>query len=219
MTLAQQPGREIRSYVLRQGRVSQAQKRALEEDLPQFLFSREHCIAPQAAFDCPQPLTLEIGFGNGESLLEMAKQWPDRNFLGFEVHGPGVGHLLLGIKRFELRNVRVSQSDAVDFLRALPESTLQRIQIFFPDPWHKKKHHKRRIVNAELLGLAAQVLEPKGVLHVATDWQPYAEEIQTLFEADNRFSVVEAPQRPETKYERRGRRLNHLITDLAIQRC
>jgi len=219
MTLAEAPGREIRSYVLRQGRLSQAQKRALEEDLPQFLFSRDHCSSPQTAFDCQQPLTLEIGFGNGESLLEMAKQSPERNFIGFEVHGPGVGHLLLGIKRFELKNVRVSQSDAVDFLRALPGASLQRIQIFFPDPWHKKKHHKRRIVNAELLGLAAQVLEPKGVLHVATDWQPYAEEIQTLFEVDQRFSVVEAPQRPETKYERRGRRLNHVITDLAIQRC
>ncbi|MEK9749850.1 MAG: tRNA (guanosine(46)-N7)-methyltransferase TrmB [Pseudomonadales bacterium] len=219
MTLAQHPGREIRSYVLRQGRLSQAQKRALEEDLPQFLFARDHCSAPQTVFDCPQPLTLEIGFGNGESLLEMAKQSPELNFLGFEVHGPGMGHLLLGIKRFELRNVRVSQSDAVDFLRALPEASLQRIQIFFPDPWHKKKHHKRRIVNADLLGLAARVLEPEGVLHVATDWQPYAEEIQTIFEADQRFSVVEAPQRPETKYERRGRRLNHVITDLAIQRC
>ena len=219
MTLAEPPGREIRSYVLRQGRLSQAQKRALEEDLPQLLFSRDHCSSPQAAFDCLQPLTLEIGFGNGESLLEMAKQSPERNFIGFEVHGPGVGHLLLGIKRYELRNVRVSQSDAVDFLRALPEASLQRIQIFFPDPWHKKKHHKRRIVNVELLGLVARVLEPEGVLHVATDWQPYAEEIQTLFEADPRFSVVEAPQRPETKYERRGRRLNHVITDLAIQRC
>ena len=180
MGLAEHRSREIRSFVLRQGRLSQAQKRALDEDLPQFAFNQEHCLSPHSAFSQVQPLTLEIGFGNGESLLEMAATSPDRNFLGFEVHSPGVGHLLLGIKRLGLTNLRVSQADALTYLRAFPRGELACLQIFFPDPWNKKKHHERRLINADFMSLAADKLALGGLMHVATDWQPYAEEVRAL---------------------------------------
>ena len=209
----------IRSFVLRQGRLSPGQRRALEEDLPRYEFCAEHENDPQSAFPSPQPLTVEIGFGNGESLLEMAADNPNQNFLGFEVHGPGVGHLVIGIKARGLSNLRVSQADAIPVISRFPAESLAKLQTFFPDPWHKKKHHKRRILKPAFLELAHRLLTPEGIVHVATDWAPYAEEIGILFSSDARYVGVDAPSRPPTKYERRGERLGHAIQDLAIKKA
>ena len=209
----------IRSFVLRQGRLSPGQRRALEEDLPRYEFCAEHARDPQSAFPSRQPLTVEIGFGNGESLLEMAADSPNQNFLGFEVHGPGVGHLVIGIKALGLSNLRVSQVDAIPAITRFPAESLAKLQTFFPDPWHKKKHHKRRILKPSLLDLAHRLLVPDGIVHVATDWSPYAQEIEMLFSGDARYVRVDSPSRPTTKYERRGERLGHVIRDLAIKKA
>ena len=214
----EQRDQPIRSFVLRQGRLSPGQRRALEEDLPRYEFCGENENDPQSAFPSRQPLTVEIGFGNGESLLEMAADSPNQNFLGFEVHGPGVGHLVIGIKALGLSNLRVSQADAIPAISRFPAESLAKLQTFFPDPWQKKKHRKRRILKPSFLDLAHRVLVPEGIVHVATDWLPYAEEIEILFSGDARFLGVDAPSRPTTKYERRGARLRHVIQDLAIKK-
>jgi tRNA (guanine-N7-)-methyltransferase len=224
--------RPVRSYVLRQGRLTPGQEKALESLWPEYGLSLEdENRAP--VFDQEAPLTLEIGFGMGESLAEQARLHPDRNFIGIEVHRPGVGHLLMQIRDLGLRNLRIYQADSLDVLnRAIADSSLSVLQVFFPDPWPKKRHHKRRLINEAFIRLAHQKLVPQGVLHVATDWQPYAEEIVSLFETCAQeegsagpgssgqapaFRQVTAPARSETKFERRGKKLGHSITDLAYQ--
>ena len=211
--------RGIRSFVLRQGRLTPGQNRALEELFPRFgITESTESLDAEQIFGNLQPITLEIGFGMGDSLAEMAQLHRDRNFLGIDVHGPGIGHLLMRIEALELTNVRVMQADAAEVLRRqITSGWLDRVQVFFPDPWPKKKHHKRRLVSQAFLDHVIQRVRGGGLLHVATDWREYAEEIALLIDRDDRFVSVEPPARPETKYEKRGVRRGHIVTDIAAQ--
>lgn len=216
--------RRVRSFVRRPGRMTRAQERALAELLPVFR------VPPQTddlrlAFDRQRPLVVEIGFGNGDALAWMAANEPERNFVGIEVHEPGVGRLLQSVKNRELENVRVAVRDAVEVLRdqARP-GTLEEVRIYFPDPWPKKRHHKRRIVQETFLALVADRLCPGGRLHLATDWQPYAEWMLEQLAASSHFEnvgnpfVERPPWRPQTHFERRGARKGHAIFDLLYRR-
>ena len=207
----------IRSYVIRQGRLSKGQKRALEEQYPHYLFEASYFSSPQLAFPSQQPLTLEVGFGMGDSLVQMAAEATDQNFLGLEVHGPGVGHLILETERRRLTNLRVINADVWSVLPKLADQSLARIQVFFPDPWHKKRHHKRRLVDTAFLDCAAAKLSPNGLLHLATDWLPYAEVMETTLQGHDAFEFCEPPPRPVTKYEKRGLRLGHTVRDIAAR--
>ena len=169
-------------------------------------------------FPRKQPVCLEIGFGMGESLAEQAESNPDINYIGIEVHRPGVGHLLILAAQAGLTNLRVFAEDSLDVLDGcLPDQSLSSVQIFFPDPWHKKRHHKRRLINGDFLLLLSRKLESSGLLHIATDWRPYAEEIQALMADYPQYQTETPPARPETKFERRGVGLGHEITDLAYR--
>lgn len=208
--------REIRSYVLREGRITPGQKRALEEAWPAYGLDLDQGEITPETFDQAQDVVLEIGFGMGDSLFEMAAADPTHNYLGVEVHGPGVGHLLQKAEQAGLRNLKVYKADSNHVLNeCVPDNFLTKVQIFFPDPWHKKKHHKRRLIQKPFVELLGKKLKPGGILHIATDWLPYAEMIR---DEVMDWPEVPAPKRPETKYERRGLRLDHVVTDLAY-RC
>jgi tRNA (guanine-N7-)-methyltransferase len=220
--------RAIRSFVLRGGRMTGAQQRAWQTLWPRYgrEFDRSE-IDLDAWFGRRAPRTLEIGFGNGDNLLELAARHPERDFLGIEVHRPGVGHLLLGCEQGALTNVRVLCSDAIESLATqLPEASFVEVLLYFPDPWPKSRHHKRRIVQSGFVEAVARVLERGGVLRLATDWEPYAEHMQSVLDASTRFvndhpDGAWAPRpasRPQTRFERRGRRLGHTVRDLAYRR-
>ncbi|MCP5305251.1 MAG: tRNA (guanosine(46)-N7)-methyltransferase TrmB [Chromatiaceae bacterium] len=220
--------RSVRSFVLRAGRLTTGQQRALDQLLPQW--GLEFAAQPldlAEVFGNTQPVYLEIGFGNGESLAAMAQAHPERNYLGVEVHRPGVGHLLLRLEETGCRNVRVIAHDAVEVLQQmLPAGALQGVYLFFPDPWHKKRHHKRRILQPALLDTLARVIRPGGLFHAATDWQDYAEHMLRVLNDDPRFIntaaggdyVPRPADRPPTKFERRGQRLGHGVWDLVFTR-
>lgn len=164
------------------------------------------------------PTVMEIGFGMGESLLKQARENAELNFIGIEVHKPGVGHLLSLVRDEGISNIRVFNDDSLDVMAtSIAPHSLDKVQLFFPDPWPKKRHHKRRIVNPAFLDLVAHCLKPGGMLHIATDWSQYAEAIEELLEKRPDFSAVSAPARPETKFEARGTKLGHEIHDLAFQ--
>lgn len=226
MNGAPHAGRRIRSYVLRQGRITASQQRALEELMPRYGLDPERCLDPASTFGRDAPLFLEIGFGNGDTLALMAAERPDQDFIGIEVHPPGIGHLLLEIARRGLTNVRVYRNDAVQVLNnAVPDGSLDGIRIFFPDPWHKKRHHKRRLINLEFVALAARKLKVGGHLHAATDWEDYAEQMRSALERNallrNCSATGFSPRpdyRPLTKFERRGQRLGHAVRDLIFIR-
>jgi tRNA (guanine-N7-)-methyltransferase len=222
--------RPIRSFVLREGRLTPAQERAFRDLWPRFGIDWQ----PGEVLDLPTlfgnagPAYLEIGFGNGEALAELASRHPERNHLGIEVHRPGVGHLLLEIEQHALTNVRVCRRDAVEVLeQGLPPASLDGVYLLFPDPWPKKRHHKRRILNPEVVRLLARVLRPGGLFHAATDWEQYAKHmLDVLSGADHLFvnaagSGCFSPrplERPLTKFERRGTRLGHQVRDLIFHR-
>ena len=219
--------RPVRSYVLRKGRVTEGQKRALQELWPRFGVEGDGPLDFCELFGNDRPVVLEIGFGNGEATWRMARARPDENFLGVEVHRPGVGHLLLKIEEHGLENVRIACADAVELLRRrVPEASLAGVRIYFPDPWHKKRHNKRRLVQAEFVDLLARRMKPGGILHIATDWAPYAEQIVAVLGASPDFDNLSPtgdycprPEwRPPTKYERRGERLGHEVFDLVCRR-
>jgi tRNA (guanine-N7-)-methyltransferase len=212
--------RPIRSYVLRQGRTTPAQARALEELLPRYglPFTGELLKNP---FKRNAPLVLEIGSGMGETTAAIAKACPDTDFIAVEVHGPGVGSLLNRIASGELENVRVIRHDAAEVLeRMIADASLAAIHLFFPDPWPKKRHHKRRLVQPPFAVLAARKLAPGGVLHAATDWPDYAEHMELVFSGESCFEKADRgfAERPATKFEARGRRLGHPIRDLYFRR-
>ena len=214
--------RPIRSYVLRQGRTTPAQKRALEELLPRYglAFSPVE-IDPPRIFGRAAPLVLEIGSGMGETTAEIAKAHPEADFIAVEVHGPGVGSLLNAIERENLSNLRVIRHDALDVLEhMIPDGTLAAIHLFFPDPWPKKRHHKRRMVQAAFAALVARKLIPQGTLHAATDWPDYAERMHEVFSHEALLEPAAAgfTARPVTKFESRGRRLGHPVRDLVFRR-
>lgn len=214
--------RTVRSYVLRAGRITSAQRRALDELWPRF--GVDWHPAPldlDRIFGRRAPRVLEIGFGNGGTLVEMARAEPDTDFLGIEVHEPGVGHCLLQIERLGLGNVRLIRHDAVEVLREqIPAASLQAVLLLFPDPWPKKRHHKRRILTPEFAQLVAARLAPGGLFHVATDWAPYAEHIAAVMAAERAFTPQPPGQRAggPTRFERRGERLGHAIFESSWRR-
>ncbi len=213
---------------MRAGRMTDGQQRGLDQGLPRFGLSVE-AGAPDfdALFGRAAPRTLEIGFGMGQSLLEMAAAAPEQDFIGVEVHRPGVGALLNGLLTQQLTNVRVYPCDAMEVLRTcVADASLDRLLLFFPDPWHKARHHKRRIVQPAFVQLVRQKLKVGGVLHMATDWAAYAEQMLEVLSAapgyHNQASdggyVPRPEERPVTKFERRGERLGHGVWDLKFQR-
>ncbi|MHB1353168.1 MAG: tRNA (guanosine(46)-N7)-methyltransferase TrmB [Thiobacillus sp.] len=216
----------IRSYVLRAGRVGSGQARALAELGPRFVLPYQPAVLDlDAVFGRTAPRVLEIGFGMGEGLAETAAAHPGIDYIGVEVHTPGVGALLKQVGERGLDNVRVIQHDAVEVLTAmLAPSTLAGIHVFFPDPWHKKRHHKRRLIQAPLVHLLASRLAPAGYLHLATDWQDYAEQMLAVLGAEAQLentAAAYAPRpdtRPLTKFEQRGIRLGHGVWDLVFRR-
>jgi tRNA (guanine-N7-)-methyltransferase len=218
--------RGIRSYVLRQGRTSSAQLRAVEDLLPRFgIPYRSSIVDLDDAFGRTAPKVLEIGFGMGETTAAIAAAQPDVDFIGIEVHTPGVGGLLRLLDAGRLTNVRVIQHDAVEVVRDMlaPES-LAGIHVFFPDPWPKKRHHKRRLIQPPFVALLASRLQPGGYLHLATDWEPYAEQMLDVLGAEPQLRntaerYAERPAyRPQTKFERRGLRLGHGVRDVVFRR-
>ena len=219
--------RRVRSFVRRAGRTTPGQRRALDQLLPVFGLPLERSLDPVAVFGRHAGLTLEIGFGNGESLLAMARAAPERDFLGIEVYDAGVGRLLEGVEREGLRNVRVWHADAVPVLTdCVAAGLLDEVLLFFPDPWPKKRHHKRRIVQPDFARLVCSRLRPGGRWRLATDWAPYAEHMLDVLEAEPGLVNVHGPRgvaprpssRPLTRFEQRGARLGHAVTDLEYRR-
>ncbi len=218
--------RPIRSFVLREGRMTPGQKKAWESLWPVYgVEPAGAALDPAALFGNANPIYLEIGFGNGDALLERATREPARNQLGIEVHRPGIGHLLNLAHERRLRNIRLIRDDAVEVLRnALPDASLAGVYLFFPDPWHKKKHHKRRIVSPAFVDLIARVLRPGGFLHVATDWEDYARHVLAVMgdrddfvnRAGEDLFIPRPDERPLTRFEQRGQRLGHGVWDMVF---
>jgi len=212
--------------VLRQGRVTPAQRRALETLFPRYgIGFKSEFLDPVAVFGRKAPLVLEIGSGMGEGTAEIARAHPATDFIAIEVHGPGVGSLLNRIEAEKLTNLRVLRHDAAEVLEhMIQDAALAGIHLFFPDPWPKKRHHKRRLVQPAFAALAARKLAPGGYLHAATDWPDYAAHMLAVFSAEPLLQNTAedyAPQpamRPQTKFERRGVKLGHAVRDLLFQR-
>ncbi len=215
--------RAIRSYVRRAGRITRSQRRALDELWPAYGVDFDHRpLEFETLFGRAAPVIAEIGFGNGETLVEQAAAHPDLDYLGIEVHEPGVGHCLLEAERAGLCNLRIIAHDALEVLKEqIPRASLSRLNLYFPDPWPKKRHHKRRIVQDGFVELVADRLVEGGTLNVATDWANYAEHIDEVLARSDRFRLAErrehageAPlDRPRTKFERRGLKRGHRICD------
>ena len=218
--------RQPRSYVLRQGRISPAQERALQELLPRYgIEFSGRPIDPAQLFGRDSALVLEIGSGMGETTAAIAAARPDADFIAVEVHGPGVGSLLKKIDALGLANLRVMRRDANEVLeQMIGDATLDGVHIFFPDPWPKKRHHKRRLVQAPFVARIARKLKPGGYLHLATDWEEYAEQMLAVVSAEpllRNSADAYAPRpayRPLTKFEARGLRLGHSVRDLIFTR-
>ena len=214
--------RPIRSYVLRQGRTTPAQQRALEELFPRYgIAFQPGPIAAATTFGRTAPLVLEIGSGMGETTAAIAQAHPEADFIAIEVHGPGVGSLLNRVQSLGLKNLRVIRHDAVEVLQSMiADASVAAIHLFFPDPWPKKRHHKRRLVQAGFAALAARRLAPGGTLHAATDWPDYAEHMDAVFGGEPLLEPARSgfTARPQTKFEARGQRLGHPIRDLYWRR-
>jgi tRNA (guanine-N7-)-methyltransferase len=220
--------RTVRSYVMRAGRTTAGQERALNELWP--VYGIEYDSKPlilDSTFGRQAPRMIEIGFGAGEALLAFAQAHPEMDCLGLEVHRPGVGHLLLGAQTAELKNLRIMCHDAVEVLtHQLCPASISRVHIFFPDPWPKKRHHKRRLVQPPFVELLSQVLAAGGVLRLATDWEHYAHHMREVLDAATEFEnvagdsgfAVRPADRPLTRFERRGQRLGHDVWDLEYRR-
>ena len=227
MTDTEHP-RSIRSFVTRTGRITEAQERALEVLWPKY--GVELTPAPlslDTLFGRQAPRSVEIGFGNGDNLAKMAAAHPERDYLGIEVHRPGVGRLLLALQEGQLTNVRLICHDAVEVLaQQIPAESLDEVIILFPDPWPKKRHHKRRLVQSAFVELVTGRLAPGGRIRMATDWQPYAEEMLATLQANPRLQNLAADEtyiprpadRIATRFEKRGERLGHDVWDLAFRR-
>jgi len=219
--------RTVRSFVRREGRLTPGQQRAIDQLWPQFALDEGDAqINLNELFNRDAPKVIEIGFGNGASLAEMAKSQPDSDFLGIEVHRPGVGQLLNLIEQNGLSNLRVACTDAVELLKhRIPDNSLKRVQLYFPDPWHKKRHHKRRIIQPDFVNLLANKIKIGGHLHMATDWQHYAEQMLNDLSDNSHFQncadddyIPRPDYRPLTKFEQRGHKLGHGVWDLLFKR-
>lgn len=227
--LQSKPLRKIRSFVRREGRLTKGQQRALDELFPVHgLTPVENDVLDFASvFGNTNPVHMEIGIGNGQTLVSMASAHPQYNYLGIEVHRPGVGNALLQIEKTGLTNIRLICDDAVEVLKNnIPDQSLSAVYIFFPDPWHKKRHHKRRLVQVEFVNLLAMKLQSGGRLHMATDWEEYAQHMLKVMSEVAGFTnqagagqYSEKPDyRPLTKFEQRGLRLGHGVWDLIFIR-
>ena len=220
--------RPVRSFVRRAGRLTDGQKRALRELWPRFgIDESQGPLDLRRLFGNRHPVILEIGFGDGSATWRMARAHPEQNFLAVEVHRPGVGRLLLALEREGLENVRVACADAVEWLQSeIPPDSLDGVRIYFPDPWPKKRHHKRRMVQSEFIRLLASRMKTGALLHMATDWLPYAEHMLDVMRPLEQFENLSPdggycprPEwRPRTKYEQRGERLGHPVKDLIFRR-
>ncbi len=226
--IEERPNRRVRSYVVRAGRMTEGQERHFRELWPAYglevtngLLNYAECFGREA------PVVLEIGFGMGDSLIEMARLMPEKNFIGIEVHPPGVGRLLGRIEEEKLTNIRVFCDDAIEVLsHCIADASLDTLQLFFPDPWPKKRHHKRRIVQAEFAQNLREKLKVGGQFHMATDWEPYAEHMMEVMSAADGYENAAgtgayAPQpdwRPVTKFQKRGENLGHGVWDLIFTR-
>ncbi|MDT8310646.1 MAG: tRNA (guanosine(46)-N7)-methyltransferase TrmB [Methylophaga sp.] len=223
------PHRDIRSFVRREGRLTPGQQKALHSLWP--LWGIDEAETPldlAVLFGRNNPKVLEIGFGNGASLAEMAANQPDIDFIGVEVHRPGVGQLLKAIDDRQLTNLRVACTDAVLLIKnRIADGALHRVQLYFPDPWHKKRHHKRRIIQPSFVAVLAAKIATGGSLHMATDWQDYAQQMLQDLSASQDFKnlgnedgfIARPDYRPLTKFEQRGHRLGHGVWDLLFERC
>lgn len=220
--------RKIRSFVLRQGRMTKAQERALEDGFPKFGITYVPTLLnlPQV-FGCEtSPKILEIGFGMGDATAKIAQTLPESDFLAVEVHTPGVGSLYKWMEELALTNIRIIQHDAVEVLQnMIADGSLDGVHIFFPDPWHKKRHHKRRLIQAEFVKLLCQKLKVGAYIHVATDWQEYAKWVLEVLNAEPQLKntaedYAEKPYyRPLTKFENRGLKLGHGVWDLVFRKA
>lgn len=221
------PLRTVHSFVIRAGRMTEAQKAARDRMWPQYgLVVESGIVDKQRVFGRVAPLVLEIGFGMGQSLIAMAKASPEKDFIGVEVHPPGVGNLLKLIEQEGITNLRVYQANArVVLEKCIADGSLAGVQIYFPDPWHKKRHHKRRLIQAEFIGELGPKLQIGGIIHLATDWEPYALQMMQVMSASSGFCNVVGEglyatehSRPSTKFEQRGQKLGHGVWDLLFQK-
>jgi len=215
--------RKVRSFVRRPGRATAAQRRALTELLPRYgIATEDGAVDLASTFRRNARRVLDIGFGDGEALVTNAVNNPTVDYLGIEVHEPGIGHLLLLLEKADATNVRVIARDAADVVPLLADASFDAIDLLFPDPWPKKRHHKRRLVQPPFVAQLSRVLKPGGFLHVATDWADYARHSREVLAENGRFIAIDAADlrddplalRPPTKFERRGRRLGHVVVDL-----
>lgn len=228
MTDTTLPIRTIKSFVIRAGRMTHGQKLALATGWKNYgLELADQELDYKHIFGRTAPITLEIGFGMGQSLFTMAQQTPEEDFIGIEVHKPGVGALIGLLQESPLPNIKIFNCDAIDVLKqAVPNDSLNRLLLFFPDPWHKTRHHKRRIVQADFVQLVRSKLRIGGILHMATDWQPYAEHMLDTMQtaqgfqnmAANNHYIPRPSERPKTKFENRGEKLGHDVWDLKFKR-
>ena len=209
----------IRSYVRRERHLTRAQADALEQWLPCYALPTQGLVDLRQLFGNPHPVVMEIGFGNGQLLVQQARQHPDINFIGLDVYRPGIGNLLQQLKLHDIHNVRIAQQDALEF--TFPENTLMALWLFYPDPWPKKKHHKRRIVNPHFLSCAHRWLKASGLLHIASDWHDYVMHIRQLIQVNPLFVELDQPNhqhypfnRPQTRFERRAIDKGLITTDL-----
>lgn len=217
----------IKSFIRRQGRATVGQKQALDSHWDKYCLSPQADFAAETAFGRKAPLIVEIGFGNGDSLAAMAEANPDLNYLGIEVHRPGVGHLMMLLEQRGISNVRIYHHDAIEILeQKIPDHSLAGVHLFFPDPWHKRRHHKRRIVRPSFLVLLNKKLAPGGYFHAATDWADYAKDMLATLSADTGLKNTSpsgdyCPRpdyRPLTKFENRGLKLGHGVWDLIFSK-
>ena len=220
--------RRLKSFVIRSGRKTAGQQAAYDSLWPEVGLNAASPLSSSRRSDrTDAPLVIEVGFGMGQSLADMALAAPETDFVGIEVHPPGVGSLCLQIQTREILNIRIYQHDAVEvFETCVDDASVDRIQVYFPDPWHKKRHHKRRLIQPDFTAMLARKLKPDGLLHLATDWEHYAEQMYEVLAAEPSLvnlgedKFVERPEwRPETKFERRGQKLGHGVWDLLFQKA
>ncbi len=219
--------RPVRSYVLRGGRLTRGQRRALDSLWSRFGLDAHARVGREVVFGRRAPCVVEVGFGDGQALLALAEAHPERDYIGIDVHTPGVGRVLAGLQEKGLSNVRIFRADAVDvFRRCIADNSLHEIYIWFPDPWPKKRHHKRRLIQPSFVSLVASKLMARGRLHLATDWMDYALQMLEVLEAQPElFNLTGhggfyagSGERPETRFARRGARLGHNVWDLIFEK-
>ena len=212
----------IKSFVRRSGRLTTSQKRAIQDLWSKYVIETDSSkfIQLEDFFDAPKnDLIIEIGFGNGSTLIESASNNPEKNFIGIEVYDSGFGQCLNDIEKQKINNIRLIYDDAVDVLQnTIKKKTLSEVNIYFPDPWPKKRHHKRRLINNNFLVLLSQTMKDKGIINISTDWEDYADQIETVFFNNKRFCAIDSdPRTQKTKFEHRGLSLGHKIFNYSYQ--